>query len=53
MYIMGRPYQIDEVNQQLAETWLEIMNVEEEAAKAPTDLIKTPEPFKKDTKWRP
>jgi len=53
MYIMGRPYQIDEVNQQLAETWLEIMNVEEEAAKAPTDLIKNPEPFKKDTKWRP
>ncbi len=27
--------------------------VEAEAAKAPTDLIKTPKPFKKDTKWRP
>ena len=53
MYIMGRTYHLDDVNQQLAEVWLGIMNAKEEASKAPTDLIKTPEPFKKDTKWRP
>jgi hypothetical protein len=50
---MGRPYEINKVDQQLAERWSEIMNIEAEATKAPMDLIKTPEPFKKDTKWRP
>jgi hypothetical protein len=53
MYIMGRRYHLDDVNQQLAEVWLGIMNAEEKSSKAPTDLIKLPEPLKNDTKWRP
>jgi hypothetical protein len=52
MYILGQPFEIQAVTELLAETWAEIMKVEKEAATAPTDLIKVPEQFKKDTKWK-
>jgi hypothetical protein len=52
MHILGAPYDAALVNQEMAEQWSEVMKQESEAAKAPTDLLKLPEPFKKDTKWR-
>jgi hypothetical protein len=53
MYILGVPYDIALVNEPLAEAWNESRKAEAEAAEAPDDLVKKPEPFKKDTKWRP
>jgi hypothetical protein len=52
MHIIGSPYNIDDVNEPLAEMWGESMKIEQEASVAPSDLIKAPEPFKKNTKWR-
>jgi hypothetical protein len=52
MHILGNPYEIQDVTEPLAEQWAELMKTEKEAATAPTDLIKMPEAFKKDTKWR-
>jgi hypothetical protein len=37
---------------ELALMWNQARKSEEEAAKAPTDLVKQPESFKKDTKWK-
>jgi hypothetical protein len=51
MYILGAPHGADLVNEKMADQWSEIMKEEAEAAKAPTDLLKLPEPFKKDAKW--
>jgi hypothetical protein len=45
-------YPIEQVNEVMADMWNEALKAEKEAAKAPTDLVKTPEMFKKDTKWR-
>jgi hypothetical protein len=53
MYILGAPYDVALITEPLAESWSEIRKAEKEAAEAPDDLIKKPEPFKKDTKWRP
>jgi len=52
MHIIGATYDINEVNKPLAEMWVESRKVEQEAADVPTDLIKIPETFKKDTKWK-
>jgi hypothetical protein len=40
MHIMGRTYDLDMIHQNMADTWCQ----------SPTDLVKLPEPFKKDTK---
>jgi len=53
MHILGVDYTIEQVTEILAEQWNEIMKTEQEAAKVSTDIIKVPEDFKKDTKWRP
>jgi len=51
MHILGMSYEIGDVTEELVETWIEIMKMELEAVKAPTELIKLPETFKKDSKW--
>ncbi len=51
MHILGASYEASLINQEMAEQWSEVMKQELEAAKAPTDLLKLPEPFKKDMKW--
>jgi hypothetical protein len=53
MYILGSPYNVALINKALAEAWNGQRKAETEAAKAPDDLVKKPETFKKDTKWRP
>ena len=46
MHILGASYEAALINQEMAEQWSEVMKQELEAAKAPTDLLKLPEPFK-------
>jgi hypothetical protein len=53
MYILGAPSDVGLINEALAEAWHEMRKAEAEAAEAPDDLVKKPEAFKKDTKWRP
>jgi hypothetical protein len=53
MHVLGMEYTVQQITEQLAETWNEMMKTELEAAKVTTDIIKVPEAFKKDTKWRP
>jgi hypothetical protein len=53
MYILGLPYRIEDVNEARASTWNEVLKAENESRNPPTDIIKSPDPFKKDTKWRP
>ncbi len=53
MYILGTSYDAALINEALAETWNEQRKAEKEAAEAPDGLVKKPETFKKDTKWRP
>jgi hypothetical protein len=52
MYILGLPYSIQQVTEQLAYTWNDAYKAKNEIQNLPTDIIKSPEPFKKDTKWR-
>lgn len=52
MHIIGATYDVNDINEPLAEMWHKSMKVEKEASSAPTDLVKVPEPFKKDTKWK-
>jgi len=52
MYIIGSPYDINDVNEPLAEMWVESIKAEKEAATVAGDMVKLPEAFKKDTKWR-
>jgi hypothetical protein len=52
MHILGMHYDIEEVTEELAEKWNKQMKTELEAAKAPNKLIKIPEAFQKDSKWR-
>ncbi|MFN9979530.1 MAG: hypothetical protein ACK53Y_06435, partial [bacterium] len=47
------PYDVALVTGPLAEAWNETRKAEAKAAEAPDDLVKKPEMFKKDTKWRP
>jgi hypothetical protein len=53
MHILGMQFEVNQVTEHLAEIWNETMRSEQEAAKVSTEIIKAPEPFKKDTKWRP
>jgi hypothetical protein len=52
MHILGMRYDIKDVNEALADALSEIMKTELEAAKVLKKLVKMPESFKKDTKWR-
>jgi hypothetical protein len=52
MHIVGLPYDIEDVNEPLAEMWVESMKMEKEVADAPGDMVNMPEAFKKDTKWK-
>ncbi len=52
MHIIGAAYDVNDVDEPLAEMWTESMKVEQETARSSGDLVKMPERFKKDTKWR-
>jgi hypothetical protein len=52
MHIIGAPYDVDDINEPLAEMWSESKKAEQEAARTVTDLVKIPEAFKKESKWR-
>jgi len=52
MYTLGLPYHIEQVNKALANTWNEALKSRNEARNLPSDIIKSPDPFKKETKWR-
>jgi hypothetical protein len=52
MYILGLPYHIEQLNEQLANVWNEENKAENEARNLPSDIIKSPDPYKKETKWR-
>jgi hypothetical protein len=46
MYILGLPYQLEQVNEALASTWNEALKSEAETRNLPSDIVKSPEPFK-------
>jgi len=54
MYILGIPYELDQVTEEHALLWNSARKSEKEAAKSVSnlDLVKQPESFKKETKWR-
>jgi hypothetical protein len=52
MHITDATYDINESHKPLAKKLVESKKVEQEAAKIPTHLVKLPEPYKKDTKWK-
>ncbi len=52
MYIIGSTYDVNDINEPLAEMWVESMKAEKEATNASGNMVKFPETFKKDTKWR-
>jgi hypothetical protein len=51
MHILGMPYQIDVVTEELAKAWNEKIKIKLEASKVPSELVKIPEAFKKDFMW--
>ena len=54
-HITGRPYTAQHITRDLATQWIERMKeelVEKEAKASAIAMVKTPDPFKKDTKWR-
>jgi len=52
MHTIGVPYGIEQVTEELALNWNVARKAEQEAAKAPQDMVKQPDPFKKETKWK-
>ena len=55
-YLLGNDYDAHFVTQDLAMEWIRKMKdekEEKEITKMTADLVKAPEAFKKDTKWRP
>jgi len=54
MHILGIPYELDQVTEAHAMRWNQACKSEKEAAKMATalDLVKQPDPFKKESKWR-
>jgi hypothetical protein len=52
MYILGLLYHIEHVSEQLANIWNEASQAKNEARNIPSDIMKPPDPYKKDTKWR-
>ncbi len=51
MHILGSQFQVEDINEPLAEIWSESLKIEQQSAVAPTDLTKSCKIFKKDTKW--
>jgi hypothetical protein len=51
MYIFGCPYDAELITAELAAEWDEKRRIEEEAPK-PSNIVKAPEIFKKDTSWK-
>jgi hypothetical protein len=52
MYILGADFDETLIDREMAQIWSATMKEEAEAAKTPIDIVKAPEPFKKDTKWK-
>jgi hypothetical protein len=52
MHILGIPYQLNQVTEDLALNWNIARKAEIEATKIPQDIIKQPDAFKKETKWK-
>jgi hypothetical protein len=55
-HITGRSYTAQDITRDVATLWIERMKeelVKKEAKASTTAMIKTPDPFKKDTKWCP
>jgi hypothetical protein len=54
MYILGIPYNLEQVTEEHALLWNSARKSEKEAAKCISnlDLVKQPDAFKKETKWR-
>jgi hypothetical protein len=54
-YIIGAPYEPKMITQQLAINWISKMKEEqmEKDARTSTTIVKAPESFKKEMKWRP
>jgi hypothetical protein len=46
------PYDVNQIDEPLAEMWTESMKAKKEADDIPDGLVKKPEAFKKDTKWK-
>jgi hypothetical protein len=53
-HILGIPFELDQVTKELATTWNHARKAEAEATKlvASLDLVKQPDAFKKETKWK-
>jgi len=52
MHIIRVPYGVEQVTQELALNWNQARKSETEASKAPQDMVKQPDAFKKETKWK-
>jgi len=52
MHILGIAYPLEQVTQELALNWNDARKAEVESAKVPKDMVKQPDPFKKETKWK-
>jgi hypothetical protein len=50
IYLLGAPFEANLVDEDLAEQWNDVMKEEAKVAKASNDLVKSPEPFKKEMK---
>jgi hypothetical protein len=54
IHILGLQYEIDQVTEELATRWNHARKSEQEAAKmiSSLDIVKQPDPYKNETKWR-
>jgi hypothetical protein len=52
MHIIGVPYGVEQVTEELALNWNQARESEIETSKAPQDMVKQPDAFKKETKWK-
>jgi hypothetical protein len=52
MYILGQEFDETLIDRDMAQAWTTVMREESEASNVSTDIVKTPDHFKKDTKWR-
>jgi hypothetical protein len=52
MYILGQDFDETLIDKEMARAWTTVMRDENEASDLSTDIVKAPDPFKKDTKWK-
>ncbi len=52
MYILGQEFDETLIDRDMAQAWTTVMREESEASNVSTDIVKTPDHFKKDMKWR-